>query len=122
MIASKYKKIRTNKTELKRKRLQNSGASSIMKKKYYKCIFLSSLAGKQFLNLRRCTAYTSIEQQLVKNSYPAIQKKIHKYYSGFGTLSCDPKNKALKNNLFVPNQAPLKFGLSANRTTRPLFT
>ncbi len=36
-----------------------------------------------------------------------------------GTLISLPKNKAFKNSLFVPYQAPLKFGLSANSITLP---
>ena len=31
-----------------------------------------------------------------------------------------PRNSAFKNNLLVPYQDPLKFGLSANKTTLPL--
>ncbi len=31
-----------------------------------------------------------------------------------------PRNSAFKNNLLVPYQDPLKFGLSANKITLPL--
>jgi hypothetical protein len=31
----------------------------------------------------------------------------------------DPKNNAFRNNLFVPNQVPLKLGSSANMITLP---
>jgi hypothetical protein len=44
--------------------------------------------------------------------------RVYFYYSG--TVISLPKNKAFKNNLLVPYHAPLKLGLSANKTALPL--
>ena len=45
--------------------------------------------------------------------------KIKNQFLAYGTEMWLPRNNAFKNSLLVPYQAPLKFGLSANKITLP---
>ncbi len=59
-----------------------------------------------------------IEQK--KNKYGFLISSCIFYNFYLGTLISLPKNRAFKNNLLVPYQAPLKLGLSANNIALPL--